>query len=87
MTFQKDHELVERGPYRFVRHPIYTSILLMCIGTAVAIGDVGAWLGVVLMAVGLWIKLSHEEQLLTRHFPNEYPSYQSRVKALIPFVL
>jgi protein-S-isoprenylcysteine O-methyltransferase Ste14 len=50
-------------------------------------GDARSGWGIALMAEGIWIKLSHEGQLLTRHFPNEYPSYQSRVKALIPFLL
>jgi len=87
ITFKQGHELIERGPYRFVRHPIYTSILLMGLGTALDVGYAGAMAGVALMFLGYWIKLRQEEQLLTRHFPSEYPAYKTRVKALIPFIV
>jgi len=87
VTFKKGHELVEAGPYRFVRHPIYTGILLMCLASAIAAGQLRSWLGFLLLCAGLWIKLKQEESLLLRHFPDEYPSYRSRVKALVPFLL
>lgn len=87
VTFKQGHELVERGPYRFVRHPIYTSLLLMGLGTALAGNRAAQFAGLLLWFAGFWIKLKQEEQLLTRHFPTEYPAYQARVKALIPFVL
>jgi protein-S-isoprenylcysteine O-methyltransferase Ste14 len=87
VAFKQGHELIERGPYRFVRHPIYTSLLLMGLGTALYFERVGAFAGLLLWFVGFWIKLTQEEQLLTRHFPAEYPAYMSRVKALIPFIV
>lgn len=87
VTFKEGHELIERGPYRFVRHPIYTAILAMCLGTAIAAARLSAWLGLVLLFAGFWLKLRQEETLLTRHFPDEYPAYRARVKALIPFVV
>lgn len=87
VTFKQGHELIERGPYRFVRHPIYTSLLVMGLGTALAQALVGAFVGLFLLFVGFWIKLRQEEKLLSRHFPDEYPAYKTRVKALIPFVL
>ncbi len=87
VTFKHGHELIVRGPYRFVRHPIYTGLLLMALGTALVEGLAGAFAGVLLFFVGFWIKLRLEEQMMTRHFPSEYPPYKSRVKALIPFVL
>jgi protein-S-isoprenylcysteine O-methyltransferase Ste14 len=87
VTFKKEHELVERGPYRFVRHPIYTGILMMCAGSALSMGRVGPFIGVLFLTWGFWIKLRQEEELLIRHFPIEYPSYRTRVKALVPWVL
>lgn len=87
VTFKQDHELIERGPYRFARHPIYTGMLLMCIGKAMVQGRLIAWIGVALMATGFWIKLKQEEALMRRHFPEEYPGYCKRVKALVPFVV
>ena len=83
----KRHELVTRGPYRYVRHPIYSAILAMFLATALAIGQLGALVGFVLCFASFWIKLRQEEALMMRHFPNEYPAYRARVKALVPFVI
>jgi|SRR5580704_285452 protein-S-isoprenylcysteine O-methyltransferase Ste14 len=87
VVFKQGHELIERGPYRFVRHPIYTSLLVMGLGTALAENRLSGFAGVFFWFVGFWIKLRQEEKLLTRHFAAEYPAYMTRVKALIPFVL
>jgi protein-S-isoprenylcysteine O-methyltransferase Ste14 len=85
VTFKQGHELIRTGPYRIVRHPIYTGLLVMALGTAM--GPLRCWLGIVVVGVGFWIKLRQEERLMLRHFPNEYPAYQKQVKALIPFVI
>jgi protein-S-isoprenylcysteine O-methyltransferase Ste14 len=86
VTFKVGHELTQRGPYRFVRHPIYTGILLMLLGTAVCAGRLRALIGFSLVAASFWIKLRQEETLMIRHFPNDYPAYKARVKALVPFL-
>ena len=85
VVFKETHELVERGPYRFVRHPIYTSLLLMALGTALATGRPTALGGFLLIVAGLCMKLKLEEELMLRHFPTQYAAYKSRVKTLIPF--
>ena len=87
VTFKQGHELVRTGPYRFVRHPIYTGLLVMCLGTAIGNGQLRCFLAIVVVGLGFWIKLSQEERLLLRHFPDEYPAYQKQVKALVPFIL
>ncbi len=87
VTFKQDHELIERGPYRYVRHPIYTGILSMALGTAMLNARASAFVMCAILLVGLWLKLRAEEQLLTSHFPDAYPQYRQRVRALIPFVL
>jgi protein-S-isoprenylcysteine O-methyltransferase Ste14 len=87
VTFKEDHELIRHGPYRFVRHPIYTGLLVMALGTAIELGQLRCWLGSVALAIGFWIKLSQEERLLLRHFPEEYPRYQKQVKALVPWLV
>jgi len=87
VELKKAHKLVERGPYKFMRHPIYTAHLLMGLGTSVASGLLVAFAGLASLAVGFWIKLKQEERLLLRGFPDEYPAYKARVKALIPYVL
>jgi protein-S-isoprenylcysteine O-methyltransferase Ste14 len=87
VTFKQDHELVRAGPYRFVRHPIYTGLLVMALGTAIEIGRLRCWIGLAVVGVGFWIKLKQEERLLRRHFPDEYPVYERQVKALVPWVV
>jgi protein-S-isoprenylcysteine O-methyltransferase Ste14 len=87
VAFKEDHRLVEEGPYRYVRHPIYTSLSLMFLGSAIAAGHLAGFAGLLLIVAGFWIKLGQEETLLTRHFPDAYPDYARRVKALVPFVL
>jgi protein-S-isoprenylcysteine O-methyltransferase Ste14 len=78
---------VKAGPYRFVRHPIYTGLLVMCLGSAIEIGRLHCFLSLVVVGLGFWIKLKQEESLMLRHFPVEYPVYQKQVKALVPFVI
>ena len=87
VTLKEEHELVQRGPYRFVRHPIYTGLLSMFLGTAVAFGHLAAFITLPLVFVSFWIKLSQEERLMLKQFPGEYPDYQRRVKSIIPFLL
>ena len=86
VELKQGHKLVERGPYGLMRHPIYTGHLLMGLGTAIASGLLIAFVGLALFAGGFWIKLNQEESLLLRSFPDEYPAYKRRVKALIPYV-
>ena len=87
VTFKENHELIRHGPYGHVRHPIYSAILMMILGTAMSIGTLGALVGIPLIVLGVWLKLRQEEALMSEHFPSEYPSYRSQVKALIPGLL
>jgi protein-S-isoprenylcysteine O-methyltransferase Ste14 len=87
ITLKEGHELIERGPYRIVRHPIYTGILAMFAGTAIATGYFGGFLGLLLVFVSFWLKLKREEDLMLKHFPDKYAAYQRRVKRIIPFLI
>jgi len=87
VELKQGHKLVERGPYSVMRHPIYTAHLLLGLGTSIGSGRLLAFAGLVSFVVGFWIKLSQEERLLLRAFPDGYPAYKARVKALIPYVL
>jgi protein-S-isoprenylcysteine O-methyltransferase Ste14 len=87
ITLKEGHELIERGPYRFVRHPIYTGMLAMLLATAIRFGHLGGIAAVILAFASFWIKLSEEEKLMLQQFPDQYGSYQQRVKRIIPFVL
>ena len=87
VTLKKGHELVERGPYRFVRHPIYTGIITMFFATALALGHLAGFAATLLMFASFWIKLRREEQLMLQQFPEQYAAYRRRAKRIIPFVL
>jgi protein-S-isoprenylcysteine O-methyltransferase Ste14 len=81
------HELVTSGPYALARHPIYTGLVLAALGTALAIGEWRSILGVVSIAFAFLAKIHDEERFMLRAFPEAYPRYRSRVKALIPGIL
>ena len=77
--------LVVHGPYRWIRHPMYTSVLLVTFAwmmTNPVWYRIGLW---VILFVVLWIKLEYEERLLVGQFP-AYASYQGQTSRLIPFL-
>jgi protein-S-isoprenylcysteine O-methyltransferase Ste14 len=86
MSEKEAPELVTSGPYRLVRHPIYSGLLLAILGTALATNLY--WL-VVLLVIGIYFVYSArvEERLLTASFPDAYAGYVARTKMLIPFLL
>ena len=87
VTIKQDHQLVLRGPYRIVRHPIYTGLLIALLGTAMIIGVTRAFVGVLVIGLGFWLKSQTEEQFMLHQFGAQYVDYRQRVHALIPFVL
>jgi protein-S-isoprenylcysteine O-methyltransferase Ste14 len=80
----EDHELVQAGPYRYVRHPIYTGFLLAMLGTAITIGTLSSYLAVIVGLVAFRLRIGIEETLLLAQFPQAYPAYRQRTAALIP---
>jgi protein-S-isoprenylcysteine O-methyltransferase Ste14 len=86
-SFQENHQLIQSGPYAFVRHPMYSGLILMLLGTVVWYGSGLGFILFVACILGTWFKLRQEEKILTRHFGSTYSSYRKRVRALIPFVL
>lgn len=79
-----DHALITSGPYRLVRHPIYTGLLLMFSGHALIVGDYRAIVAVVIVFVSLWFKLKKEEALMAQVFGSSYDQYRQSTKALLP---
>ena len=86
ITRKADHHIVDTGPYRLVRHPIYTGLILSIIATAAAQATVTSIIGAALIACGFWLKARIEERFLTAELGAEtYGSYRRRVPMLIPF--
>src|SRR5262245_57688823 len=86
VVLKEQHELIDRGPYAFVRHPIYTGVLLMVLGTVMFWGTRDGVIMFAVIVAALIVKALREERLLTKHFPEAYPRYRARVGArLIPF--
>ncbi|GAB3014606.1 isoprenylcysteine carboxylmethyltransferase family protein [Niabella terrae] len=84
---KQGHELIEQGPYRRVRHPVYAGLLLLFAGNGIIVGDYRAILAVLLVFVTFWFKLKKEEKWLTDIFGSAYIRYQQRTSALIPYLL
>ena len=87
VTFKQDHELIESGPYALTRHPIYTGLIGMALGTAINYGRALGFVLFVALCGGLWWKARQEERIMSMHFPDAYARYKTRVHAIIPFVL
>lgn len=86
MTQRAEPELVTSGPYRFVRHPIYTGLLTAMLGTALVNNLLGLIVVAVLVGYFYYCGIV-EERNLAATFPTAYPDYKSRTKMLIPFLL
>ena len=84
---KENHQLIQDGVYKIVRHPIYTGLLLLFIGNAIIVGDYRAIIAVLIVFVSLWFKLKKEEILLTETFGMKYTEYKNQTKALIPYLL
>jgi len=87
VTVKEGHELVQTGPYRRIRHPIYTGILLMILGTGLAGGRVHSLLAFPIALIALWLKSRMEERWMAAEFGERYATYRKASWALIPFVL
>jgi protein-S-isoprenylcysteine O-methyltransferase Ste14 len=77
-------ELVIRGPYKIVRHPIYSGLLFAILGTAIVIGQVRGFVGFLIVLIAVLIKLRREESALREYFGDTYEKYRRRVAPLIP---
>jgi protein-S-isoprenylcysteine O-methyltransferase Ste14 len=86
MSEKVDPELVTSGPYRSVRHPIYSGIILAMIGTTIGVSLY--WLvAVVVMGAYFLYSAVVEERSMGRLFPGAYPEYKRSTKMLIPFII
>lgn len=84
VTVKVEHRLITNGPYRWVRHPIYSGMLLALLGTALVRDQVRGLLAVVLLYVGFRVKSRIEERFMTNTFGAEYESYRRTTGGIFP---
>jgi len=84
VVLKVDHELVRSGPYRYLRHPIYTGVLLAIAGTALTIGE---WRGVaalILLGTNYCVKAVKEEKILAANFGEAFAEYKRETGFFLP---
>ena len=84
VTLKVDHQLIRSGPYAWVRHPLYSGLLLAMAGTALVVGEWRAVLGVVLAVMEFSRKAAKEEALLASEFGDQYQEFRKRTGFLVP---
>jgi len=85
VTLKEGHELIRSGPYAYVRHPIYTGLLVALLGSAVGCGELRAMIGLCVVAGAFIRKLRIEERFMREIFPGQYQRYCAQVPSLVPF--
>ena len=86
VTIKREHELIQSGPYKIVRHPIYTGFEICFLGAAVTIGQLKGFAALGIIFLNHLNKIKLEEKIMCEQFPEEYARYSKRVKRLIPFI-
>lgn len=84
ITIKENHELIQSGPYRITRNPIYTGFLIAFCGCSMTLGLLKGYLGILLLVPCLLLKISKEESFMQEVFGEKWKSYRSKVKRLIP---
>jgi protein-S-isoprenylcysteine O-methyltransferase Ste14 len=84
ITIKENHQLVQSGPYRITRNPIYTGFLMAFFGSAMSLGQVKGWLGIIFLFVAILVKIKKEEEFMQEIFGSAFQSYKAKVKKLIP---
>jgi protein-S-isoprenylcysteine O-methyltransferase Ste14 len=86
ITRKEGHHVVDTGPYRLVRHPIYTGILTAALATMLLKGTTSSIIGFALLALGYWMKGKLEERFLREELGSaDYDAYRARTPMLVPF--
>jgi protein-S-isoprenylcysteine O-methyltransferase Ste14 len=84
VTLKEGHELIGTGPYRRIRHPIYTGILLGFLGTVIALGRVAGLIGFAIVWASFWIKARREEAFLAEEFGGQFEEHRERTGMFLP---
>ena len=86
VTRKEEHRVIDTGPYAYVRHPIYTGLLVACLATAFLEAGIVSTLGLVVVVAGFYMKARIEEMFLREGLGTEiYDAYAARVPMLVPF--
>ncbi|URK86208.1 isoprenylcysteine carboxylmethyltransferase family protein (plasmid) [Rhizobium sp. RCAM05350] len=87
LEIRDKHELVSGGPYAFVRHPMYTSFMLMGLGQAFLLSNwVGALAGLLGFSILFFLRVDKEERMMVEIFGSQYRDYMARTKRLVPYL-
>jgi protein-S-isoprenylcysteine O-methyltransferase Ste14 len=87
IQIKNDHELIQTGPYRYIRHPSYLGILIMTLGLGIALANwISLILCIVLPTIGLMQRIKFEEKELEQHFGNQYQDYRKNTWRVIPYI-
>lgn len=78
-------ELITSGPYRFIRHPMYSSVIVACLGAAISHAIGIKWIWMICLCIVLAFKIRREEALLRNRY-REYQRYSQQTSALIPYL-
>ena len=81
---KEEHALITRGPYALTRHPIYTGVLGMIVGSGLSLGQGLILLGLLVVCLFFLLRIHNEEHLLQTTFGDQYVRYQRRVPSLVP---
>ena len=84
VTLKEGHQLIRSGPYAWVRHPIYTGILVALAGTAIAIGEYRAILALAVIAVGFVMKAKRDESFLETQFGPAFEEHRRQTGFFLP---
>lgn len=87
LEIRQQHELISAGPYAFVRHPMYTSFLLMGLAQAFLLANwVAGLAGLVGFAVLFFLRVDKEERMMLDVFGDQYRAYMDKTKRIIPYL-
>ncbi|MGZ5504624.1 MAG: methyltransferase family protein, partial [Chthoniobacterales bacterium] len=87
VAIAQDHKVIETGPYRYIRHPSYTGVLVAFVGYGLSLGNWAALLALLLpIFVAFLYRMHVEEQTLIDALGERYAAYCRRTKRLVPFV-
>ena len=87
VIIQREHALIKNGPYKIIRHPIYSGVLIMMFGSSIIIGNILGFIWVLFCFIGLYRKSKQEEDLLEKEFGKDYNEYKMDTKMIIPKIL